>query len=45
MWSFLVLLPSDILDATALIYGIRSVLKGTYNSATLGYLAGFVARA
>lgn len=44
-FSFIVLLPSDILDASALIHDIISVFKGTFTSATIGYLVGFVGRA
>lgn len=44
-WSFIVILPFDIMDASALILDTISVFKGFFTlAATLGYLAGFVAR-
>ena len=39
------ILPFDIMDASALVLDIISVFKGSFTSATLGYLAGFVGRA
>ena len=44
-WSFIMILPFDIMDASALVLDIISVFKGSFTSATLGYLAGFVGRA